>query len=123
MTLVTIETCFSSSLTVDLPSSHVSELKAVELKHIIHDQHHIPLQVQRLSTLGGHYVHDEDIVLSGSSPSSTLKLSLRMMGGKGGFGSMLRAQGGKMSSQKSTNIEACRDLSGRRIKTVNAAKK
>ncbi|KAF9272270.1 hypothetical protein BGZ68_002563 [Mortierella alpina] len=50
-------------------------------------------------------------------------LSLRMNGGKGGFGSMLRAQGGRMSSQKTTNTDACRDLSGRRIKTVNDAKK
>ncbi|KAF9574486.1 hypothetical protein EC968_006291 [Mortierella alpina] len=49
-------------------------------------------------------------------------LSLRMNGGKGGFGSMLRAQGGRMSSQKTTNTDACRDLSGRRIKTVNDAK-
>ncbi|KAJ3071228.1 hypothetical protein HDU98_005641 [Podochytrium sp. JEL0797] len=48
---------------------------------------------------------------------------LRLRGGKGGFGSMLRAQGGKMASQKTTNFEACRDLSGRRLKTVNDAKK
>ncbi|ORZ20897.1 telomere stability and silencing-domain-containing protein [Lobosporangium transversale] len=50
-------------------------------------------------------------------------LTMRMSGGKGGFGSMLRAQGGRMSSQKSTNTDACRDLSGRRIKTVNEAKR
>ncbi|ORY49875.1 hypothetical protein BCR33DRAFT_713481, partial [Rhizoclosmatium globosum] len=48
---------------------------------------------------------------------------LRLRGGKGGFGSMLRAQGGRMASQKTTNFEACRDLSGRRLKTVNDAKK
>ncbi|KAJ3109911.1 hypothetical protein HDU96_007054 [Phlyctochytrium bullatum] len=48
---------------------------------------------------------------------------LRLRGGKGGFGSMLRAQGGKMASKKTTNFEACRDLSGRRLKTVNDAKK
>jgi hypothetical protein len=48
---------------------------------------------------------------------------LRLRGGKGGFGSMLRAQGGRMSSQKTTNFESCRDLSGRRLKTINSAKK
>ncbi|KAJ3237927.1 hypothetical protein HDU81_008679 [Chytriomyces hyalinus] len=48
---------------------------------------------------------------------------LRLRGGKGGFGSMLRAQGGRMASQKTTNFESCRDLSGRRLKTVNDAKK
>ncbi|CAO3616153.1 unnamed protein product [Cunninghamella blakesleeana] len=36
---------------------------------------------------------------------------------------MLRAQGGKMNAQKTTNFEACRDLQGRRIRTVNEAKK
>ncbi|KAI8622009.1 telomere stability and silencing-domain-containing protein [Chytriomyces sp. MP71] len=36
---------------------------------------------------------------------------------------MLRAQGGRMASQKTTNFESCRDLSGRRLKTVNDAKK
>ncbi|KNE63584.1 hypothetical protein AMAG_08690 [Allomyces macrogynus ATCC 38327] len=46
----------------------------------------------------------------------------RLCGGKGGFGSMLRAQGGRMSSKKTTNYDSCRDLSGRRLKTVKDAK-
>ncbi|KAH6561955.1 hypothetical protein BASA50_010327 [Batrachochytrium salamandrivorans] len=45
-----------------------------------------------------------------------------MCGGKGGFGSMLRAQGGRMASKRPTNNDSCRDLSGRRVKTVNDAK-
>ena len=44
-------------------------------------------------------------------------LSLGMAGGKGGFGSMLRAIGAQI--EKTTNKEACRDLSGRRIRDVN----
>ncbi|CAO3583505.1 unnamed protein product [Absidia cylindrospora] len=36
---------------------------------------------------------------------------------------MLRAQGGRMNAQKTTNFEACRDLQGRRIKSVNEAKR
>lgn len=48
---------------------------------------------------------------------------LRLLGGKGGFGSQLRAQGNKMSSKKRAGgYEACRDLSGRRIRTINQAK-
>ncbi|KNE64777.1 hypothetical protein AMAG_10119 [Allomyces macrogynus ATCC 38327] len=46
----------------------------------------------------------------------------RLCGGKGGFGSMLRAQGGRMSSKKTINYDSCRDLSGRRLKTVKDAK-
>lgn len=38
-------------------------------------------------------------------------------GGKGGFGSMLRAIGAQI--EKTTNREACRDLSGRRLRDIN----
>lgn len=44
-----------------------------------------------------------------------------MPGGKGGFGSMLRAIGAQI--EKTTNKEACRDLSGRRLRDVNAEKR
>jgi hypothetical protein len=47
---------------------------------------------------------------------------LRLRGGKGGFGSMLRSQGGRMASKQSTNYEACRDLNGRRLKLTTDAK-
>ncbi|KAJ3144467.1 hypothetical protein HK101_002681 [Irineochytrium annulatum] len=68
--------------------------------------------------------HDDDASPSGLTvPAVAGPDLLRLRGGKGGFGSMLRAQGGKMASKKTTNFEACRDLSGRRMKTVNDAKK
>lgn len=52
-----------------------------------------------------------------------IDIRLRLVGGKGGFGSQLRAQGNKMSSKKRAGgYEACRDLSGRRIRTINQAK-
>ncbi|KYB26758.1 splicing regulator SDE2 [Tribolium castaneum] len=41
----------------------------------------------------------------------------RLVGGKGGFGSMLRAIGAQI--EKTTNREACRDLSGRRLRDIN----
>lgn len=41
----------------------------------------------------------------------------RLCGGKGGFGSMLRAIGAQI--EKTTNREACRDLSGRRLRDIN----
>ncbi|KAJ3211482.1 hypothetical protein HDU67_004518 [Dinochytrium kinnereticum] len=63
------------------------------------------------------------IETTGNCEEEDLHEPLRLRGGKGGFGSMLRAQGGKMASKKTTNFEACRDLSGRRLKTVNDAKK
>lgn len=48
-------------------------------------------------------------------------ISLRLRGGKGGFGSMLRMIGAQI--EKTTNHEACRDLSGRRMRDVNNEKK
>ncbi|KAF8181274.1 telomere stability and silencing-domain-containing protein [Pholiota molesta] len=53
----------------------------------------------------------------------TLRLTPRLLGGKGGFGSQLRAAGGRMSSQKTSNNDSCRDLSGRRLSTIKEAKK
>lgn len=53
----------------------------------------------------------------------TLRLSARLRGGKGGFGSQLRAAGGRMSSQKTSNNDSCRDLNGRRLSTVKEARK
>lgn len=52
-----------------------------------------------------------------------LQLGVRLLGGKGGFGSQLRAAGGRMSSGKNNNVDACRDLSGRRLSTIKEAKR
>ncbi|XP_060922119.1 splicing regulator SDE2 [Limanda limanda] len=51
---------------------------------------------------------------------SVYHLQPRLCGGKGGFGSMLRALGAQI--EKTTNREACRDLSGRRLRDVNHEK-
>jgi len=53
----------------------------------------------------------------------SLRLSPRLLGGKGGFGSQLRAAGGRMSSQKTNNNDSCRDLTGRKLSTIKEAKK
>lgn len=48
---------------------------------------------------------------------STVEAVLGLPGGKGGFGSMLRMIGAQI--EKTTNKEACRDLSGRRLRDIN----
>lgn len=50
-----------------------------------------------------------------------LFLQPKLCGGKGGFGSMLRAIGAQI--EKTTNREACRDLSGRRLRDINKEKR
>ncbi|NXA67552.1 SDE2 regulator, partial [Mohoua ochrocephala] len=64
----------------------------------------------------GRLANDEDALQSGAVYS----LEPRLCGGKGGFGSMLRALGAQI--EKTTNREACRDLSGRRLRDVNHEK-
>ncbi|XP_022660219.1 protein SDE2 homolog [Varroa jacobsoni] len=50
-------------------------------------------------------------------PEDTIDIVYRLRGGKGGFGSMLRAIGAQI--EKTTNREACRDLTGRRLRAIN----
>lgn len=51
------------------------------------------------------------------------QVKLRLRGGKGGFGSQLRAQGNKMSSKKRAgNYESCRSLNGQRIRVQKQTK-
>lgn len=64
-----------------------------------------------------------------SSPEDaflSLRLSVPLCGGKGGFGSQLRAAGGRMSSKRKKNQGenngSSRNLDGRRIRTVTEAK-
>ena len=64
-----------------------------------------------------------DLVDNENEGLLTLRLIPRLRGGKGGFGSQLRAAGGRMSSQKTSNNDSCRDLSGRRLSTIKEAKR
>ena len=51
--------------------------------------------------------------------NQTVHVELRgsLLGGKGGFGSLLRSV--KPKAQQDDNFEACRDLSGRRLRHIN----
>lgn len=65
----------------------------------------------------------DDLPLSsyGLAHGSTLHLVLRLRGGKGGFGALLRGQG--RDGNITTNFDACRDLQGRRLRHVEGEKK
>ncbi|XP_013073452.2 splicing regulator SDE2-like [Biomphalaria glabrata] len=65
----------------------------------------------------GHIMTKTDPVKDGN----TYHIVPRLLGGKGGFGSMLRAIGAQI--EKTTSREACRDLSGRRMRDINNEKK
>jgi len=64
----------------------------------------------------GKLVGEEEMFLSSTSTVTVLPAG-GLPGGKGGFGSLLRAIGAQI--EKTTNHEAMRDLSGRRQREVN----
>ncbi|KAG2599824.1 hypothetical protein PVAP13_5KG417200 [Panicum virgatum] len=57
----------------------------------------------------------------GQFPSASALLRLR--GGKGGFGSLLRGAASKAGQNKTSNFDACRDINGRRLRHVNAERR
>jgi len=78
----------------------------------------IPIHVQRLTTFGGQTIScDSEINLN---ETTEISLLLRVDGGKGGFGSMLRAMGKGLA--KTTNFGAQRDLTGRRVRDIESDK-
>ena len=71
---------------------------------------------------GARELADDGRVGCGGRPA-VLECVARVVGGKGGFGAMLRAERGGVDAKKTTNFEAMRDLSGRRMRHVNNEKK
>nr|XP_043619202.1 replication stress response regulator SDE2 [Erigeron canadensis] len=91
----------------------------------------IKSQIQTLTSIPIHHqllisngkTLQDDVVLHHETNSPTLHLLLRLRGGKGGFGSLLRGAATKAGQKKTNNFDACRDMSGRRLRHVNAEKK
>ncbi|KAF2611596.1 hypothetical protein F2Q70_00009443 [Brassica cretica] len=87
-----------------------------QIKQRIFDHTHIPTHL----ICGGYQISDESTV---SQPDATVNLVLSLRGGKGGFGSLLRGAATKAGQKKTNNFDACRDMSGRRLRHVNAEKR
>jgi hypothetical protein len=70
--------------------------------------------------------HISDLLSTPQDDFLSLRLTSRLCGGKGGFGSQLRAAGGRMSSKRKRGQGeengSSRNLDGRRLRTVNEAK-
>jgi hypothetical protein len=63
---------------------------------------------------GSRYLAGQDLV------PERVRLVYSVCGGKGGFGALLRGGPGGLRIKKTTNFDACRDLTGRRLRNTNA---
>ena len=75
-------------------------------------RHHVKLAADENSTSSGS---------SGSDVYVLVRRKSRILGGKGGFGSLLKSQSRQAGANATTNFGACRDLQGRRLRHVNDA--
>ncbi|XP_022770575.1 protein SDE2 homolog [Durio zibethinus] len=103
------------TLSLQFPTPQV---EVGSIKHRIQKITQIPINFQRL--IHGHQLKDDSVI---SHANATLNLTFRLLGGKGGFGSLLRGAATKAGQKKTSNFEACRDMSGRRLRHVNAEKR
>jgi hypothetical protein len=136
MTSPTVNVLLTSFPGLNLPSTLSLPLPAATTISELQEQlqARIPAHNNRLILTT---ISNKQIPVTSSAPISdllskpedgflSLRLSLPLCGGKGGFGSQLRAAGGRMSSKRKRNQGedngSSRNLDGRRLRTVNEAK-
>lgn len=74
----------------------------------------------RLRLLSGGFPLPRDVPFSAAAhPIIRARLPCALPGGKGGFGANLRAQGRTAKAKRTSDFSHCRDLNGRRLKSVN----
>ncbi|KAI0981864.1 hypothetical protein GJ496_011359, partial [Pomphorhynchus laevis] len=102
-----INVCFDGRFTEQILAYSVEQLQA----HLYN----------YTSYLNGKIVNWKHFNLNDIEHNSRILAKTPVLGGKGGFGSLLRAFGKQILI--SNNKEACRDLNGRRMRDVNNEKK
>eukprot|EP00800_Vazella_pourtalesii_P004119 TRINITY_DN1437_c0_g1_i1.p1 TRINITY_DN1437_c0_g1~~TRINITY_DN1437_c0_g1_i1.p1 ORF type:complete len:364 (-),score=111.78 TRINITY_DN1437_c0_g1_i1:252-1343(-) len=110
-------------LSAPIKLDHAPVLPYSSLKQRVNTTHQIDLNSFSVY-LSGRLLTDESLLVDSRNPHpeySVLRVQSRVLGGKGGFGSQLKAIGAQI--HKTTSREACRDLSGRRVRDVNAEKR
>jgi hypothetical protein len=104
-----------SGCVVVCPEGDGGGATALQLKQLVAAGSGVGVECMRL-VCGAHELRDEALVPSPSEGTRPCEVQcvLRLSGGKGGFGAMLRSARGGLDAKKTTNFDAMRDLSGRR---------
>jgi hypothetical protein len=112
-----------SNTTTDTLFNHISSVLPTRLPHarlVLTTTSNHRIALSATATLASLQPHNAYCTIL------PLRLSAPLPGGKGGFGSQLRAAGGRMSSRKKRSAEAQngsnRNLDGRRLRTITEAK-
>jgi Silencing defective 2 N-terminal ubiquitin domain len=101
------------------PTRTPSVTRVHHIKQCIEDREGVPVELQRLLFCGKQLESGLSLEECNVQNESTIHVLLRLPGGKGGFGAMLRAKAKQKGAKKTTDFGACRDLSGRRLRHVN----
>ena len=92
-----------------------------EIKNQLSLEENIPADMIVLQ-INGRVVGDQEMLVNIMGASAVIiraTMARGLIGGKGGFGAMLRALAKQSGTKKTTDFGACRDLSGRRLRHVN----
>ncbi|KAJ7547864.1 hypothetical protein O6H91_08G107200 [Diphasiastrum complanatum] len=100
-----------------------SSLPYEDLQSIVSDLEGVAPPYLRLVAGTMEFHSDISLVAGANNFFPSITVLLRLRGGKGGFGSLLRGAATKAGQKKTSNFDACRDMSGRRLRHVNAEKK
>ena len=109
-----------------LPSMTLSVLKLQIISRLHPTNTRLILTTTSNKEIGSSSEPVSSLLASSTDDFLPIRLSVPLCGGKGGFGSQLRAAGGRMSSMRKRNRGddngSSRNLDGRRLRTVNEAK-
>ncbi|KAL6046558.1 Autophagy 6 isoform 1 [Balamuthia mandrillaris] len=113
------------TLCLSFPHSAAAPLDVSTIHQQIFEREGIPVEEQVLSHNGKPLARCSSPFFFGESGGHPLflRFGLRLAGGKGGFGSLLRGGDSRVGQKKTTNFDACRDLQGRRLRHANNERK